>query len=172
MKAVLAVIPIVALVIIGIVVGAFVFKTRDTLRYRMTVEIDAPDGPVAGTSVIESTIGKRLPWADSGVFFELRGEAVLVRLRDGRVVFALLRSNARYDPPGYHAALVPEAMRSLAEYRRERHWPRPMPFVRSYRDSWKRVAPLSQQKTKAAQLNAGDGQHSSAVYRSCRFDWS
>ena len=69
-------------------------------RYRLTVEIDTPQGLRSGSSVIEveqsmgstamSGFGRRLAR-------RVRGEAVAVDLPDGRTLFALLRSDDNYD---------------------------------------------------------------------------
>ena len=69
-------------------------------RYRLTVEIDTPEGLRSGSSVIEveqsmgstamSGFGRRLAR-------RVRGEAVAVDLPDGRTLFALLRSDDNHD---------------------------------------------------------------------------
>ncbi|WP_198507666.1 hypothetical protein [Qipengyuania seohaensis] len=69
-------------------------------RYRLTVEVDTPEGVRSGSSVIEveqsmgrtamSGFGKRINR-------RARGEAVSVDLPDGRTLFALLRSEDDVD---------------------------------------------------------------------------
>lgn len=73
-------------------------------RYRLTVEVEIPEGLAAGSSVIE--VEQRLvrPGSDpSGIGVErrVRGEAVTVDLPDGRVLFALLRSESANDWASY-----------------------------------------------------------------------
>ncbi|MEL6877694.1 MAG: hypothetical protein AAGL68_06305 [Pseudomonadota bacterium] len=79
-------------------------------RYRLTVEVETPQGLKAGSSVIE--VKQRLvrPGSDPisiGVERRARGEAVTVDLPDGRTLFALLRSKDDSD----WAAII---MQSLA----------------------------------------------------------
>ena len=67
-----------------------------TYRYRMTVEVETPQGLRSGSSVIEvSTSGGGptsglLPWTE--VNSDVRGEAVAVDVARGRTLFALLKS--------------------------------------------------------------------------------
>ncbi len=69
-------------------------RSLPTYRYRLTVEVDTPQGLRAGSSVIEVTNGMGRGPGDSGYRFgsEARGEAVAVDLPDGQTLFALLRS--------------------------------------------------------------------------------
>jgi len=63
-----------------------------THRYRLTIEIDTPDGVRTGSSVIEVT-RKDVRWvliAQGRYEFQVRGEAVFVDLGGGRNVIALL----------------------------------------------------------------------------------
>lgn len=89
----------------------------ETYRYRLTVEVDTPEGVKTGSSVIEvqvSETGKDAlvtPEA-SGINSKYKGEAVAVDLGDGRYLFALLRGEsytgeasriaaAAFNPPRY-----------------------------------------------------------------------
>ena len=80
-------------------------------RYRMTVEVDTPQGLRTGSSVIEvSTSGGSnplgmLPWTE--VHSQVRGEAVAVDVAPRKTLFALLQSSsgnvdaaAAYAPAG------------------------------------------------------------------------
>jgi hypothetical protein len=62
------------------------------LRYRLTVEVDTPEGLRTGSSVVEVEVRKAHWWALAGrpVNFDMRGEAVAVDLPQGRTLFALL----------------------------------------------------------------------------------
>ena len=65
-------------------------------RYRLTVEVDTPEGLKTGSSVIE--VEQRLVRpgsnpAGAAVERRVRGEAVVVELPDGHTLFALLRSD-------------------------------------------------------------------------------
>lgn len=71
-----------------------------TYRYRLTVEVDTPEGLRTGSSVIEVETGKgRSAMAPAGsvIMYNLRGEAVTVDLGEGRYLFALLRSKSEVD---------------------------------------------------------------------------
>lgn len=66
-------------------------------RFRMTVEVDTPDGLKTGSSVYEVTAEGRwspLPETQSSFLGE-RGEAVAVEIAPGRTLFALLKTDAR-----------------------------------------------------------------------------
>lgn len=69
-------------------------KTPD-YRYRLTVEVDTPDGLKAGSSVIEvrQSMGRStMGGFNEQIFYKIRGEAVAVDLPDGQTLYALLRS--------------------------------------------------------------------------------
>ena len=75
---------------------------RTTIHYRLTVEVETPEGLRSGSSVIEVRISETGEdyWANPearGQSAKLRGEAVAVELPDGRVLFALLRSEDMVD---------------------------------------------------------------------------
>ena len=65
-------------------------------RYRLTVEVETPEGLKTGSSVIavEQSIGRTAMdgFVGGSVFLRIRGEAVAVDLPDGRTLYALLRS--------------------------------------------------------------------------------
>jgi len=73
-----------------------------TFRYRLTVEVDTPQGVKTGSSVIEVDLTDTgdgawvLPDA-RGINAELRGEAVAVDLPGGQALFALLRTEQDGD---------------------------------------------------------------------------
>lgn len=65
-------------------------------RYRLTVEVDTPEGLKTGSSVIEVKQSLGLAGGSPGhsqIYRRARGEAVAVDLADGNTLFALLRSN-------------------------------------------------------------------------------
>ncbi len=71
-------------------------------RYRLTVEVDTPKGLRTGSSVIEveqslGGAGTAGGLAGKQIYFRTRGEAVAVDLPDGKVLFALLRSENDID---------------------------------------------------------------------------
>ncbi len=59
----------------------------DAFRYRMTVEVDTPQGLIEGFAVREVRFSKM---ANDGNYGRARGEAVVVDLPNGAVLFALL----------------------------------------------------------------------------------
>ena len=66
-------------------------------RYRLTVEVETPDGLRSGSSVIEVDQRMVRPGsspASRAIQWKIKGEAVAVDLPDGRVLFALLRSES------------------------------------------------------------------------------
>jgi hypothetical protein len=78
--------------------------TAPDYRYRLTVEVDTPEGLKTGSSVIE--VKQRLVRAGSNpaniaVERRVRGEAVAVDLPGGRTLFALLRSDNNVEWASY-----------------------------------------------------------------------
>jgi hypothetical protein len=64
-------------------------------RYRLTVEVETPEGVKTGSSVIEvrQSIGRTtMDGFGEQIYLRIRGEAVAVDLPDGRTLYALLRS--------------------------------------------------------------------------------
>ncbi|MWV28738.1 hypothetical protein [Aurantiacibacter rhizosphaerae] len=73
-------------------------------RYRLTVEVDTPEGVRSGSSVIEVTqrLGRSgASPAHQAVYRRLQGKAVAVDLPDNRVLFALLRSDDNIEWASY-----------------------------------------------------------------------
>lgn len=82
--------------------GCGLVPARTTIHYRLTVEVETPQGLRSGSSVIEVKLTETGEdyWANPearGQRAKLRGEAVAVDLPDGRVLFALLRSEDMVD---------------------------------------------------------------------------
>lgn len=79
---------------------AFADDTAPDYRYRLTVEVETPEGLKAGSSVIE--VQQTLVRAGSSPAHQalerrVRGEAVAVDLPGGKTMFALLRSDNDID---------------------------------------------------------------------------
>lgn len=89
--------------IVAIPVGLWAFVQIEfpnySHRFRLTVEIDAPDGLHAASSVIQATrLDRRwLPLPGRAFEIEVQGEAVFVDLGGGRNVVALLALGPRGD---------------------------------------------------------------------------
>ena len=69
---------------------------RDSYRFKMTVELETPDGLRSGSSVyrVRAWRTSDLMTGGSGSDTELRGEAVAVDLPGGKTLFALLRTGS------------------------------------------------------------------------------
>lgn len=72
-------------------------------RYRLTVEVETPQGVRSGSSVIEVqwNVGGTIWSTQRSAGFRVKGEAVAVDLPDGQTLFALLRSTGSVDWPAY-----------------------------------------------------------------------
>jgi hypothetical protein len=93
-------------------------------RYRLTIEVETPDGLKSGSSVIETSIEDRSdtwgPPSARGLIIRTKGEAAFVDLGQGRHVIALLATGptAQGDPD--FSGPVPRVfkVRNVAEYGR------------------------------------------------------
>jgi hypothetical protein len=73
--------------------GYFILFPDHTSRFRLTIEVETPDGIKSGSSVIETTFWESAGWGPieaRGVRAEARGEAVFVDLGHGSFVVGLL----------------------------------------------------------------------------------
>ncbi len=95
------------LMLLGALLLPGCFPATETFRYRLTVEVETPQGLRTGSSVIEVSLSenhsKFLVPAARGVNADFRGEAVTVDLPDGQVLFALLRSEGTVDGAKWYA---------------------------------------------------------------------
>lgn len=83
---------------------AFAEDKAPDYRYRLTVEVETPEGVKTGSSVIEveqSLSRSTAAPAKVGVQRKVRGEAVAVDLPNGKTLFALLRSENNVDWASY-----------------------------------------------------------------------
>ena len=81
-------------------------KSYEPSRYRLTVEVDTPQGLRTGSSVIEVTAGE-VGTTLGGANSEARGEAVAVDLPGGQTLFALMKGDAEtYNFPAQVMYLV------------------------------------------------------------------
>ena len=89
-------------------------------RYRLTVEVDTPDGVRSGSSVIEvaSHISSQYSLAPGDVTTQVSGEAVAVDLPGGKTLFALLSKPGSAEGAGAYAldALIPKPWVGSNEY--------------------------------------------------------
>ncbi|WP_432200634.1 hypothetical protein ACRAQ7_13955 [Erythrobacter sp. W53] len=111
-----------------------------TYRYRLTVEIDTPEGLKTGSSVIEvdtRVAGKRSIPSPGRRSQKVRGEAVAIEMPDGKVLFALLRSDDFVDWAGTVLYMlgpkfrgedaVAQTVKAIVSDRREKTLPRYFP---------------------------------------------
>ena len=63
--------------------GGCMLRETETIRYRITVEVDTPRGLRTGSSVWQVKALEGLPMSNSGVNYEIEGEAVAVDLPGG-----------------------------------------------------------------------------------------
>ena len=115
--------------------GCSLIEPSETLRYRLTVEVDTPQGVKSGYSVWEYKV------TDVKVGFrplktDYRGEAVAVDLPGGRTLFALLTSGDGL--PEYPEWVILEHFRATPEYKTdwERAFLTVFPDWRNNRESW------------------------------------
>jgi hypothetical protein len=115
-----AVLAVTALILL--LLGAFVWKALQpaspsfVLRYRLTLEIDTPQGLRQGSSVIETAVfmstGKALLSEASGDRVETKGEAVFVDLGEGKNVIALLTGGPKGEWADWHRYFLLGVFRS------------------------------------------------------------
>jgi hypothetical protein len=93
-------------------------KTYPDYRYRLTVEVDTPEGVKRGSSVIQvktSRASQNAIPSPGMLSYKVRGEAVAVDLGARGVMFALLRSDDSVDwAAGAFEAMAPPTPRDLA----------------------------------------------------------
>ncbi len=81
----------------GALTGCGIFRPSEELRFRLTVEVDTPEGLKSGSSVIEVRGVQNPGWVNPegrGTRSSYKGEAVAVDLPDGQTLFALLRTQS------------------------------------------------------------------------------
>ena len=109
---------IVVLLVSGLAIAKEVIYPSATLRYKVTVEIDTPEGVKIGSAVREVFIQRQPELPESGPDIKPKGEAVVVDLGKRGVVFALTNFDdyrtifeAFPGPPG----LTPEGLKYYSE---------------------------------------------------------
>jgi hypothetical protein len=85
------------------------------LRYELTIGIRTPKGHLCGSSVIEVTVKRSVPfWGTTGIDFQIAGKAPAVELPDGRLVFALLKDSTSVSLPAL-AVMDTQAMPIISD---------------------------------------------------------
>lgn len=87
--------------VLGLFAGAGIFSLlgcsgRETLRYKMTVEVDTLEGLRSGYAVREVRFSPKSGtfFADGSATWKLQGEAVAVDIAPGKTLFALLNNQS------------------------------------------------------------------------------
>lgn len=97
-----------------VVAGKLLLRNR-RLRYELTIGVQTPEGQRCGSSVIEVTVKRTVPfWGTNGIRFRIKGKAPAVELPDGRLVFALLMDSTNVSLPAL-AAMDSQAMPSISD---------------------------------------------------------
>lgn len=92
------------------------FEPSETLRYRLTVEVETPDGVKSGYSVWEYTITDiKIGFTRTQTDYE--GEAVAVDLPNGQTLFALTVSEGGF--PEYPQSVINEWLKTYPGYERD-----------------------------------------------------
>jgi len=87
-----------------------------TYRYKLTVEVDTPEGVRSGCAVREVTWRDGISFAEGSTgFTKERGEAVAVDLPAGETLFALLSSNIQGKTAGLAFGHINQTMKSSRE---------------------------------------------------------
>lgn len=86
------------LLLISVVVWWKVSYPSYSFHYKITVEIETPEGIKSGSAVREVTVGRQPPIGDApSIIFDVRGEAVVVDLGQRGVVFSLINWDSDRD---------------------------------------------------------------------------
>lgn len=108
------------LVVLGLALtaacGGAMGKSYPPYRYRLTVEVETPQGLRTGSSVIEvrtAMAGPNSIPSPGQVFMQVNGEAVAVDLPNGQTLFALLSSG--FDGGGWAAGAYAARIPRLSE---------------------------------------------------------
>ncbi len=103
-----------ALLTLNALTGCDVLSGGHSYRYRLTVEVETPDGLRTGSSIweVETKAGSGIP--DRSLRSRVHGEAVAVELPSG-VLFATMRSQVLNSPGDYAAGLVNSHLRREPE---------------------------------------------------------
>lgn len=97
--------PFLAAFLVFLVLSPWIFAAEEAhIRFRFTLEIETPSGVVSGSSVIAQTIVDQPILGNSRS--KIDGEATVVRLPDGRVLYALQASGARANSSSWSVGIV------------------------------------------------------------------
>lgn len=97
-----------------LLLGCSQIEPSETLRYRVTVEVETPVGIITGSSVWEYKITD-IKIGFTPLSHDYRGEAVAVDLPNGRTLFALLKSGDGL--PGYPENVIRQKLIQTPEFK-------------------------------------------------------
>ena len=97
-----------------LLLGCSQFEPSETLRYRITVEVETPKGLRTGSSVWEYKITD-VKFGFTPLSHDYRGEAVAVDLPNGQTLFALLKSGDGL--PDYPANVIRQRLIQTPAYK-------------------------------------------------------
>ena len=110
----IAFVPAGLLLVAYLAVGNLPFRNW-RLRYELTIGVQTPRGHLCGSSVVEVTVKRSVPfWGSKGMNFEIEGKAPAVELPDGRLVFALLKDTTNVSLPAL-AVMDTQAMPTISD---------------------------------------------------------
>jgi hypothetical protein len=96
----------------ALLLGGCAGPFRERYRFKLTVEVETPQGPKSGFSVIEVWATYNMPGSTERLW-GAKGEAVAVDLPDGQVLFALLKTSALHgDMAGLSMATLDPQFRN------------------------------------------------------------
>jgi hypothetical protein len=78
---------------------------NETYRYRMTLEVETPQGLKTGSGVIQVNVVYHMGIPHSGTRSRIKGEAVAVDIAPGKTLFALLDQPERIVPLAFDATI-------------------------------------------------------------------
>lgn len=123
---------------VAVLGGCGLMRPSEELRYRLTVEVETPQGLKSGSSVIEVRGVKNPDWVTPegrGTRASFKGEAAAVDLPGGRTLFALLKTEGGASEASEYPWLAfrdrlkdsPDWLESMRRLRGWRGEVRPMP---------------------------------------------
>lgn len=90
MKKTVIVLGIIATIVVAVIVAWKMVYPTNTLRYKVTVEVETPEGLKVGSAVREVTVMQQPELPDSGPNITQKGEAVVIDLGKRGVAFAVM----------------------------------------------------------------------------------
>lgn len=130
------------LIVAGGLIAWWMLGDQNSWRYRMTVEVQTPEGVRSGSAVRKVTFRRRRGFflVEGSPSWDVKGQAVVVDLPNGKRLYALMRSGENRE---YGARIADDV---LGDGRRVLGWPRPAELY-----------PNASKKTVGYRLKSGAG---------------